>query len=165
MKVLIAVVFAAASLLTILLGSPSIKDTDLQPLIGGQWVGTLTYLDYGKNKKVSIPVTLNVTKSTKDQSTWIFDFRYPDEPKANNIQEVTLTDNGRTLDGETVVERIKLPGKTVKIVTEKSGQDNNKPAVLRYTYLISPKNFSIRKEVRYEGVTELFERNEYRWTR
>jgi outer membrane protein assembly factor BamB len=64
----------------------AIKATDLQPLTNGEWTGTLTYLDYGKNKKVSIPVTLNVTKSPKDESTWVFSISYPEEPKP-----ITLT--------------------------------------------------------------------------
>lgn len=146
-------------------GSPTIKGTDLQQLTGRQWVGTLTYLDYGRNKKVSIPVTLDVTRSTKDNLTWTFTMRYPDEPKANNPDEVAISKDGRTLDGETVVERMSLPAETVKIVTEKSGTDNDKPALFRFTYTISLRSFSIRKEVRYEGTSEFFERNEYQWKR
>ena len=143
----------------------AIKASDLQPLTAGDWTGTLTYLDYGKNKKVSIPVTLNVTKSTKDDSTWVFSMRYPEEPQANNVDEITISSDGKKLEEETVVERSVLPDKTLKLVTVKQAKDNDKPALLRYTYSIGSRSFSIRKEVRYDDSSEFFERNEYRWTR
>lgn len=145
--------------------SAKVKPADLKQLTGVQWKGTLTYLDYGRNRKVSIPSNLVVTQSSADKRTWIFEYQYPDEPKANSKDNVTLSEDGRTFDGEEVVERTTLPGKTLKIVTTKSGTDNDKPALFRYTYLISAKSFYIRKEVRYEGASEYFERNEYSWRR
>ena len=145
--------------------SPEVKTGDLQLLTGSQWTGTLTYLDYRRNKKVSIPSNLSVSQSTEDKRSWVFEYQYPDEPKANNKNIVTISKDGRIINGETVVERTGLAGKTLKIVTEKSGSDNDKAATLRYTYLIGSKSFSIRKEVRYEGATEYIERNEYRWER
>jgi len=50
-------------------------------------------------------------------------------------------------------------------VTVKSGMDNNKKALFRFTYMISPKSFSIKKEVRYEVMQEYLERNQYNWKR
>jgi hypothetical protein len=44
-----------------------IKVDDFQRLAGAQWTGTLTYLDYGRNKKVSIPSRLVVTRSDTEQ--------------------------------------------------------------------------------------------------
>jgi hypothetical protein len=64
-----------------------------------------------------------------------------------------------------VVERTVLPDKTVRLVTVKQDKDNDKPALLRYTYSIGPRSFSIKKEVSYADSSEFFERNEYRWTR
>lgn len=43
--------------------------------------------------------------------------------------------------------------------------DNDKRALFRYTYLLGAKSLSIKKEVRYEGASEFFERNEYSWKR
>ena len=63
------------------------------------------------------------------------------------------------------MERINLPNKTLKIVTMNNGMDNDKQAVIRHTYLINKKSFSIKKEVKYEGTQEFFERNEYSLTR
>ena len=78
---------------------------------------------------------------------------------------MTVSKDGRAINDETVAQRTKLSGGALKIVTEKKGQDNDRDAVFRYTYLISAKRFSIRKEVRYEGGTEFFERNQFSWTR
>ena len=146
-------------------GTPKLKRSDLQFLTGQQWTGTLTYLDYSNNKKVSIPSNLIVTQSKVDKFAWVFDYQYPDEPKANGAKDVILSKDGRTFNGETVVEKVTLDASTLRVTTEKSGSDNDKKALFRFTYLTGPKSFSIRKEVRYEGTTEFIERNQYSWSR
>ena len=145
--------------------TPKLKRSDVQLLTGEEWTGTLTYLDYSTNKKVSIPSNLIVTQSEVDRFAWIFDYQYPDEPKANSTKDVILSKDGRTFNGEAVVERLKIDATMLKVTTEKSGSDNDKKALFRFTYLIAPKSFSIRKEVRYEGETNFIERNQYTWTR
>lgn len=145
--------------------APKVTDKDLRPLTGALWTGTLTYLDYRSNKKVSIPSTLTVTQSAEDKRSWVFDYKYPDEPKADGKETVTLGKDGRAINDETVTERTKLSGGALRIVTEKKGRDNDRDAVFRYTYMLSAKSFSIRKDVRYEGATEFFERNEFSWKR
>ena len=145
--------------------TPKMKIKDLQNLTGAQWTGTLSYLDYRKNTKVSIPSNLTVTQSKDDKSSWIFEYQYPDEPKANSKETVTISKDGKMFDGETVIERTSLADKTLRIVTEKSGIDNNKKALYRFTYLLSKTSFSIKKEVQHEGTTDFFVRNEYSWKR
>jgi len=120
---------------------------DLQNLAGAQWRGTLFYLDYGKNTKVSIPSNLTVTQSKDNKSSWVFEYQYPDEPKANSKETVTISKDGKIFDGETVIERTSVADKTLRIVTEKSGIDNSKKALYRFTYLLSKTSFSIKKEV------------------
>lgn len=147
------------------LDNPKVKPGDLKPLLGTKWTGNLTYLDYSSNKKVSIKSNLTVTKSAESTSIWIFDFEYPEEPKANEKVEVEISKDGKMFDGEQVIEKIKLPNATLKIVTVKNGEDNNKLAIFRHTYLINKQSFSIKKEVQYEGSNEFFERNKYSWKR
>lgn len=142
-----------------------VKAKDLQQLTGKQWSGNLTYLDYGKNEKVSIPSNITVTRSAGNNSSWIFDYQYPDEPKADNKKTISISKDGKTIDGETVIERTSLADGTLKIVTEKSGTDNDKKATFRFTYLINKTNFSIKKEVKPDDAKEFFERNEYSWKR
>ena len=145
--------------------SAKILPEDLRRLTGARWSGMLTYTDYTSNRRVSIPSTLIVTESAGDASSWVFEYGYPEEPKANGKQTVKLDDGGTRLDGETVVERTSLDGGLLRIVTEKRGTDNDKPALFRYTYIISASSFSVKKEVRIEGASEFFERNVYSWSR
>ena len=145
--------------------SPQVKIKDLQVLTGARWTGNLAYLDYGTEKKVLIPSDLIVRQAKDDKLSWVFEYQYPDEPKANSTEIVAVSKDGKMFDGEVVIERTNLTGKTVKIVTEKSGSDNDKKALFRFTYLLSKKSFSIRKEVKYEGATEFFVRSEYNWKR
>lgn len=163
--IVLVLLLATSSVGSAFLESPKVRTKDFQQLTGAQWKGTLTYLDYRANKKVSIPSNLTVTGSNENKLSWVFDYQYPDEPKANSRDTVTMSKDGKIIDGETVVERVKLAEDTVRLVTEKSGKDNDKTATFRFTYLISRKRFSIKKEVRYEGANEFFERNEYSWER
>ena len=142
-----------------------VKQDDLQILTGTQWTGTLTYLDYRSKKRVSIPANLNVKVNGEDKWSWIFEYEYPEEPQANSKHIVRLSEDGRTMNDEVVLERTSLPGNTIRLVTEKQGEDNNRKATFRYTYLLNAKSFSIRKEVRYEGEEQFFERNGFDWKR
>ena len=63
---------------------------DLRRLAGARWTGTLTYLDYGSGKKVSIPSNLTVTQAEGDESAWVFEYEYPEEPKANGPKFLSL---------------------------------------------------------------------------
>src|ERR1044072_2266830 len=138
---------------------------DLGKLSGARWTGTLTYLDYRSNKKVSIPSNLTVTQAAGDETSWVFEYEYPDEPKANGKQTLKIEEGGAVFDGEKVVERTGLDGGGFRLVTVKRGRDNDKDALFRFTYTLDPSTFNIKKEVRPEGATEFFERNEYSWKR
>ncbi len=166
MNIFICALLTVSSLFGLASQQPAkITAADLQQLTGAQWKGTLTYLDYKSKKQVSIPANLTVTPTAQDARSWMFEMQYPDEPQANGRETVTLAPDGRTLSGEAVLERTLLPDHTLKIVTEKTGPDNDKQATFRYTYLLSSNSFSIKKEVKYEGTTEYFERNQYNWKR
>lgn len=160
-----AFLIASSFLSLILFNTPKVVPSDLQPLTGAEWKGSLSYLDYQKNKMVSIPSNLTVTQSTTVESSWIFEYRYPDEPKANSKETVILSEDGKLIEGERVSERTNLSGDRLKIVTEKSGSDYDKKALFRFTYLLGKTSFSIKKEVRYEDAKKFFVRNEYRWKR
>lgn len=142
-----------------------IKRDDLQLLTGAQWSGTLTYLDYRSKKKVSIPANLTVSPNGEDKWSWVFEYEYPEEPKANSREIIELSRDGKSFNGEVVLERTSLPDNTVRFVTEKKGEDNNRSATIRFTYSLNAKTFSIRKEVRYDAEDQFFERNGYDWKR
>jgi hypothetical protein len=145
--------------------SAKISAKDLKPLEGSQWIGNLTYLDYQSKKPTSIKSNVTVTRNATDKLKWTFAMQYPLEPKANRTEDIVLSSDGKTFDGETVIERTKLPDGTLRIVTSKPGKDDDRPATLRHTYLVGKKTFSIKKEVKLDSETEYFERNTYSWTR
>lgn len=145
--------------------APKLSAADLQRLTGKPWAGTLTYLDYRTNKTVSIAANLVVSQSDGDKRSWVFEYQYPDEPKANSKETVVISQDGRVINGERVVERVRLARDRLRIVTEKSDPDNDKKALFRFTYLISANSFSTKKEVRYEGTEAFIERNQYSWRR
>lgn len=161
MKKSLTLIFAFL-FLSCVASAQSVSQKDLKVLEGGTWVGTLVYLDYGSGKKTEIKSNLNVAK--KSDGVWTFEYVYPDEPKANGSSEVALADSGKTFNGQTVTSKKSRDG-TLQIITTKDGDDNGKKAAFRYTYTITPKAFSIRKEVQYVGGSEWFERNTYSWTR
>ena len=145
--------------------SPRVAAEDLRGLTGARWTGTLTYLDYRSNNKVSIPSNLRVTQADEGGSAWVFEYEYPEEPKANGKQTLKISDDGTVFDGERVVERAGLGGGGFRLVTVKRGKDNEKEALFRFTYTLEGSAFSIKKEVRPEGAAEFFERNTYSWKR
>ena len=166
MNLLVSALVVASSFFGLVLPeTPKVNAMDLQRLTGSQWTGTLTYLDYPSGKQVSIPANLTVTQAAEDSLSWIFAYQYPDEPKANSKDTVTISQDGKTIDGEAVIERTSLAGDTLRLVAEKSGTDNDKQATFRFTYLLGSNSFSVRKGVRYAGTSEFFQRNQSSWKR
>jgi hypothetical protein len=145
--------------------APALAPQDLEPLLGDPWTGTLTYLDYGTGKPVSIRTTLVVTRSAADPARWFFDYGYPDEPDEASREEVVVGDGGRTLGGEAVVELARPAAGPLVVVTESRGTDDDKPATIRRTYEIGAGGFSVAKHVRQDGAAGFVERNRYRWAR
>ena len=169
MNIMIAALSACSLFAALILPqSAKVLPEDLRRLTGARWAGMLTYTDYGSNKRVSIPSTLTVkeaTESAGDASVWVFEYEYPDEPKANGKQTLKLDVGGGLFDGETVVERTGLDGGGFRLVTVKRGRDNDKDALFRFTYTLDGSAFSVKKEVRPEGGAEFFERNRSSWKR
>jgi hypothetical protein len=166
MKVLVFALLAASAFTGLFpTQAPKVSAEDLRLLTGARWTGTLTYLDYRSNKPVSIPSNLTVTQAAGDESAWVFEYEYPEEPKANGKQTLKIEEGGTVFDGETVVERTSLDSGGFRLVTVKRGRDNEKEALFRFTYTLDRSTFSIKKEVRPEGATEFFERNRFSWKR
>lgn len=143
----------------------SVSAKDLKPLEGKTWTGNLTYLDYQSKKPTSIKSNVTISHSKTDKLTWIFNMEYPLESVANSKDEVKLSRDGMKFDGETVTERTKLSDGSLRVVTSRIGKDDNRDATFRHTYLISKKAFSMRKDVKFDGESEFFERNTYTWAR
>lgn len=142
----------------LLLQEPALKLNDLDGLTGKTWRGTLTYLDYTANKLESIPTELTVT--AKGNGGYIWATAYPKEPSHNSIDEIIISADGKTFDGESVTGRAVEPDGVLQFTTQKQGNDNDKPATFRYSYRIGKHTFFRKKEICYTGGTAWFTRNE-----
>lgn len=138
---------------------------DFQTLTGAIWTGTLTYRDYTTGNPTVIKSALKVEPVEGENSAWYFRMHYPDEPSHNSNGIVRLAPDGRKIDEETVMERERLSGGSVRIVTEMDGEDNDKPARLRYVYTFGSRECSIQKLTRGADDGGFRERNMYKWTR
>lgn len=155
--------------------APRALGTDVDRL-GGAWIGTLTYRDYTTNEAVSIPTKLHVAvagapnegdKPRTGGPARVVSFmrRYPEEPQANKAQTVVLSRDGRRFGDETVTARLEPAPGIVILETRERASDNDQPALLRYTYTITPDMFVASKDV-WNAKEKVFEnRNVSRYTR
>jgi len=142
-----------------------ISQEDLKPLIGN-WHGSLTYLDYSSGKPYTMPANIQI-KLSNDAKDLIIANIYPNEPKANSVDTLKISDNGTMINRETVVSISKLKNGSKQIVTEISGKDgnDNKAAIIRHTYAFDKNSFSNRKDVQFAGEKTWIKRHEYLYFR
>lgn len=131
--------------------------------IAGDWVGTLTYTDYGSGELTVIRTRASVT-SISDTDIKYTTF-YPDEPWEDSKSTVKISNDGRLLDGHVILERIVGEDETLIVTTQYSGEDDNRPADILQTYGLSPTNFYIRKEVKFDDSKVYMLRNTYAFSR
>lgn len=147
---------------------PTLKASELNDL-QGTWNGTLTYKDYTSGYSESLPVTIYCMRKGNEQRsrTWILKYEYPQEPKANNKSTYIISKDGKKINGEPIVEKIKMSDGTLKVVTEIRGKDgnNNEPCTFRHVFKLSPTSLTITKFVKFDKDAEYFQRNEYKLSR
>ncbi|MDB5202752.1 MAG: hypothetical protein JWQ27_2161 [Ferruginibacter sp.] len=134
--------------------------------LAGCWAGTITYLDYSSNKPFSMPAKLRVADFNKTTTITGY-LEYPEEPKANDADTFFLSADGRLFNQEPVKLKRSLGKDSLEIVTEILAIDgnDNKPALLRHTYLLSKNCYSVKKQVQFVGTQTWLLRNEYRFGR
>ncbi len=157
------------SLLLIISGlgaaAQTISAEDLKKLTGC-WRGSLTYLDYGSGRPLTILANMDLTQ-IGNSNKFALTNAYPDEPKANSADTLTISADGSMLNDETVKSRKKLKQGKIEIVTEVKGIDgnDNKPALLRYTYEIGDNTYTLRKDVKFLDKKKWIKRHEYSYQR
>ena len=142
--------------------------TDIDRLTGAPWSGTLTYLDYTSHVQTTIKSSLPMTRlpvRSDGDFAWEMRVGYADEPQANSGETAVLMRGGRVFRDGHVLERAVLSDGTVRVVTEQEGPDDSRPARFRFVYLLSEKQCSIQKLVRFTPEEAFFERHIYRWSR
>ena len=142
---------------------PTVSFDELGP-ISGNWVGTLTYLDYTSQKEVSIPCNLELELIAKKQQVKL-SYIYPKEMKYNSTETMNLSTDGRHLDKSEIIGKSRTADGALRIVTQEQGTDNRQKATIQYVIVISASTFSIEKMVKPENAETFFRRNIYSWTK
>jgi hypothetical protein len=137
--------------------------TDLSNSVGS-WEGKLTYLDYSTAQSITMLANIQISL-TADNKGYIMSYEYPKEPQANAKDTTYIT---KDLFGtDKIVEFTKDTSSGFKMVTEKEGVDgnDNKKAILRHTYTLKSNNYSIIKDVKFDGTDVWIKRNEYQFVK
>ena len=134
--------------------------------ISGSWKGSLTYLDYSSGKPYTMPSDLDVKRIGKTNK---FEFSniYPNETNANSTDTIVFSTDGKYIDKELIKSRRELSNGDVEIITEELGKDgnDNKPAMIKHTYIFGDKIFKKRKDIQFSGEDQWINRHEYSYTR
>lgn len=143
--------------------APAAQMADFEIIAGPGWTGTLSYLDYTSEARESIPVTVSIDGPSKRSLSYAI--KYPGESQYNARETIRLSRGGRRLNGEIVVSRTKNEDGSLEIVTQKPGKDNGQKAMIERRYVLSASKFTIRKNVKFSGAPDFFNRNEFSLTR
>lgn len=157
------------------LGAQATSVAELHASMVGRWTGTLEYKDYSSpDRQVTLPTILEV--SAREAGGVLIRSIFDDGPGK------TVTDDDRfefsadaaTLDWSgmrdatpTVFRVVSVERDTagaIRVVAEREGEDDNKPATLRETITVEPTRFTVRKDVRFSG-GEFFVRHVFRMAR
>ncbi len=141
----------------------AININEMDVLIGNNWKGDLTYLDYSSNEEVSISVEMEVIKVKA--GVYEIAYSYPNEPNANSKSKIKITDDGKIIAGNQITSTSKNKDGSLMVHAISHGKDNGKKATFYYTYMIGSNLFSAKKSVEYEHDERKFIRNVYQFSR
>ncbi|CAN5572448.1 hypothetical protein BH11BAC2_BH11BAC2_03560 [soil metagenome] len=132
----------------------------------GTWYGKLTYLDYKSGKPYSMQANISIMRISKTNQ-FIFSNSYPNEPKANSMDTVSISADGKMIDQEIILSRSMRADGNTEVITELEGTDghDNRPATIRHTYIIGMNDFIMRKEVKFKDSKDWILRHEYIYQR
>ena len=142
--------------------APTVSPDDFAILVGDDWAGELTYLDPRDGQSdVTVPVELLVGQNER---TFELHFTFPENEKAGGRAEITVSDDGRRLNDETLIRRMKSENGLMLVAQDKC-EDNDEPGTCKYTYLIGEHAFEITKRFRPQDDEAFSQRNHYSFTR
>ena len=142
---------------------PMASAEDFRVVVGGGWNGHLSYLDYSSEALSKIPVEIQIDEP--NGRALDYSIKYPGETQYNSREKITLSRDGRRLNGSLIIARKRNDNGDLILVTTDQGTDDNRRADIRVTYVIGSNAFSISKEIRFEGESDYFLRNQYSLSR
>jgi len=139
--------------------------------INQEWKGQLQYLNYGDDKSiVQIPCTLKTNFiDGKINSIIEFDEKDGNGKKMTSMAKFYLSKNGKhfMIDKDKwEIISTKHTDQTIQIIATNRGEDNNRPAEIKTTWVLE-KGVSItwKKDVRYDGTEDFFNRNTFTFSK
>ncbi|WP_407557059.1 hypothetical protein [Winogradskyella sp. 4-2091] len=165
MKDIITIILSLSIFLftSISFGQNTVQPEILENTIG-EWKGTLTYLDYQTNEPFTMPVNLRIENGKNEYQFKLF-LEYPKEQNANSTDKIKISKDGTKVNKADVISNREISEEKFEIITEYSGNDNNKKAEIRVIYIIGKAELIIRKEVKFENTENWILRNEYNYKR
>ncbi len=138
--------------------------------LAGEWAGTLTYTDYTDDAtRVELGVRIGVAERRDSLGAPALELRYAyTEPDGRAVEGgrdllVPGTDPARVSFGDhgwAVLARDTTGGR-LRLVVEREGDDNDRPATIRETLTATGDAWTLLKEIRYSGTDRFFERHTY----
>lgn len=164
-RIIVSLLFCLGACNAFSFSDSTVSPADLKKL-AGCWEGSLTYLDYSTGKPFTMPANILV-KDFANNNSIVVSYIYPKEPKANGNDTILISADGRTFNGKPVKTKRWINENKLEIITEIDGKDGNdhKPAVIRQTYTLNGKTYSVKKEVMFVGQSQWILRNEYKFQR
>jgi hypothetical protein len=164
-RMLLSLIYCLSSYCSFAYSDSTVTSKEFKNLIGC-WKGSLTYLDYSTNKPFSMPANIMV-KDFKSSNLIICSMIYPEEPRANSLDTILISKDGRLLNNEAIKIKRSINKDSLEIVTEITGIDgnDNKAAIIRHTYMLGKNTYSVKKEVQFTTQTQWILRNEYKFIR
>ena len=140
-----------------------LSPNDLRP-VGGQWEGELTYTDYSDDlSKSTLPCTMNIYwKGNKAKITT--GFVEPNGKVLHDVSYLRLVKKGRVVKFNGVkysVDSFNGANGQLQMVLIGAGRDNLRPATIRQTIALDQEKLLLTKEVKYDGESGFFVRNQY----
>ncbi len=165
LRILIAFTFLLAASLSCMAQSVATVQTKDFSKLKGFWTGSLTYLDYSTGQPYIMPADVSI-KQIGNTNQFVFSNSYPDEPQANSIDTLTISNDGTTINGEKIVSISKEKKSTI-VTTEVAGTDGNEDAkaTIRHVYYLSKKQYKVIKEVQFAGQSNWIKRHEYSYSK
>ncbi len=135
--------------------------------LNGLYTGTLTYLDYTSNERETLPLIGNCYV---EQKKLILEFTFNESGKIIRHKYDLEFKNGTIYaDGALKLEEKEYNAvtKEFRLVLTERGKDGNeqKPCTFRYTVRYANDVFTMTKDVKFDGESAFFNRNEYKITR
>ncbi|MDX2427133.1 MAG: hypothetical protein QNK22_00395 [Xanthomonadales bacterium] len=132
---------------------------EFRRLEGDNWEGSLSYLNYGSDKRSTIPVKLAI--KVLNEKALQYAIQYPGEDQHNAKERLKLSSDGTRINGYNIANREQTTDGTLILTTEGRGQDDNRSAEVQVIYAVAADRFSIRKNVRFKSSEAYINRNEY----